>query len=161
MSTLRRQASRKTALSTGATARELGDAVSQLRRTIRRRLRRDLPHSALGGNELELVRLLLERSDIRVQDAAAALGLADNTVSTLVGRLSAQRLVVRTPDPVDGRAALLSLSPAARRRVADWRDRRSQMLATAIEELPAGERAALAAAIPALRSLRERLEAES
>jgi hypothetical protein len=35
------------------------------------------------------------------------------------------------------------------------------MLATAIEELPAGERAALAAAIPALRSLRERLEAES
>jgi DNA-binding MarR family transcriptional regulator len=161
MSTLRRQVSTKAAPSTSATARELGDAVSQLRRSIRRRARRDWPHAPLAGNELELVRLLLERSDIRVQDAAAALGLADNTVSTLVGRLSAQGLIERRTDPHDGRAALLTLSPAARRRVADWRDRRSQMIAAAIEGLPATERAALSAAIPALRSLRERLEADS
>jgi hypothetical protein len=35
------------------------------------------------------------------------------------------------------------------------------MIAAAIEGLPATERAALSAAIPALRSLRERLEADS
>jgi DNA-binding MarR family transcriptional regulator len=96
-----------------------------------------------------------------VQDAAAALGLADNTVSALVGRLSAQGWVRRKPDPTDGRAALLDLSAEARRRIADWKDRRGQLIESALDRLSARDREALAAAVPALRSLREVLEAES
>src|SRR5690349_2163432 len=101
-----------------ALARDLSDAIGQLRRSIRRNVRRGWPHPPLAENELELVRLLRERPGIRVQDAAAALGLADNTVSTLVGRLASQGWVRRKADPSDGRAALLDLSAEARRRIA-------------------------------------------
>jgi DNA-binding MarR family transcriptional regulator len=142
-------------------ARELGDVMGQLRRTLRRNVRRGWPHAPLAENEVELVRLLRGRPGIRVQDAAAALGLADNTVSALVGRLSSQGWVRRRTDPRDARAALLDLSSEARRRIADWKDRRGQLIGSAVDHLSPGERDALAAAIPALRSLREVLEAES
>jgi DNA-binding MarR family transcriptional regulator len=161
ITTLRRSvAGRKTELD-GGLARDLGDVLGQLRRTLRRHVRRGWPYAPLAENELELVRLLRERPGIRVQDAAAALGLADNTVSALVGRLSAQGWVRRKADPSDGRAALLDLSAEARRRIADWKDRRGQLIDSALDRLSARDREALAAALPALRSLREVLEVES
>ena len=142
-------------------ARDLSEAMGQLRRTVRRRVRRGFPHAPLGGNERELVLLLRDRADLRVGDAASALGLADNTVSTLVGRLSEMGLVQRRTDPRDGRAARLSLTPAARRRVADWGDRSAQLIGSAIDDLSPADRTALKAAIPAIRALRARLEEET
>lgn len=142
-------------------ARDLAEAVGQLRRSIRRQVRRGFPHVPLGGNERELVLLLRDRSDLRVGDAATALGLADNTVSTLVGRLSELGLVRRGTDPRDARVARLSLTPAARRRVADWRDRSAQLIGAAIDDLPASDRRALEDAVPALQALRSRLEEEA
>jgi DNA-binding MarR family transcriptional regulator len=161
ITTLHRSAARRKPEFDRDLARELGDVMGRLRRTIRRSVRRGWPHAPLAENEVELVRLLRERPGIRVQDAAAALGLADNSVSALVGRLSAQGWVRRQTDPHDGRAALLDLSAEARRRIADWQDRRGQLIGSAVDRLSTRDREALAAAIPALRSLREALEAES
>jgi DNA-binding MarR family transcriptional regulator len=161
IATLRRSAGGRKAQFDRELARELGDVLGQLRRTLRRHVRRGWPHAPLAENELELVRLLRERPGIRVQDAAAALGLADNTVSALVGRLTAQGWVRRQTDPSDGRAALLDLSAEARRRIADWKDRRGQLIGSALDRMSAHDREALAAAVPALRSLREVLEDES
>ena len=42
-----------------------------------------------------------------VAEAARSLGLAANTVSTLVGRLTVAGLIERTDDPADRRAAVL------------------------------------------------------
>jgi DNA-binding MarR family transcriptional regulator len=139
---------------------ELMQIVSRLRRTVRRRVRRDWPHRPLVESELELLRLVGEQPGVRVLDAASALGVAPNTVSTLVGRLTVAGLLERRVDPEDARAARLFLTRAARRRFADWRDRRQGVVGEAFRSLSGNEQLALAAAIPALRRLADRLEAE-
>jgi DNA-binding MarR family transcriptional regulator len=137
---------------------DLMDVVGRLRRATRRKVRREWPHQPLAESELELLRLVVHSPGTRVQDASAALGLAPNTVSTLVGRLSTAGLLRRTVDPHDGRVARLDLTPAAERRIADWRARRRDIVGGAMHALPTADRRAVAAALPALRRLVDLLE---
>jgi DNA-binding MarR family transcriptional regulator len=139
-------------------AGELIDLVSGLRRGVRRRVRRDWSHPRLTPSELELLLLVGDRPGMRVQDAAAAIGVAANTVSTLVGRLSAQGLLERRLDEDDARAARLVLTNAAVRRRAEWRDRRRDVIDGAMRPLAGGDRAAIEAALPALRRLLDAVE---
>ena len=74
---------------------DLMRVVGQLRRSVRRRVRQDWPHAPLPETHLELLRLVHDRPGLRVQEAAGALRLAPNTVSTLVNRLVAAGLVRR------------------------------------------------------------------
>jgi DNA-binding MarR family transcriptional regulator len=137
---------------------DLMDVVGRLRRATRRKVRRDWPHQPLAESELELLRLVVHSPGTRVQDASAALGLAPNTVSTLVGKLSAAGLLSRTADPEDGRAARLHLTPAAERRIGDWRARRRDIVGGAMHAMPTADRRAIAAALPALQHLVDLLE---
>jgi DNA-binding MarR family transcriptional regulator len=139
-------------------AAEVLAAVGRVRRTVRRRLRRDWPHAPLPQAQIELLVLLREQPGLRVQEAAAILGLAANTVSTLVGALDAAGLLERRPDPADRRAAALHLSTAAERRLGEWRDRRAALAGTALAGLTPADRAAIAAALPALHRLADALE---
>jgi DNA-binding MarR family transcriptional regulator len=82
---------------------ELMRVVGQLRRSVRRRVRQDWPHAPLPETHLELLRLVHDRPGLRVQEAAGALRLAPNTVSTLVNRLVAAGLLERRRDRRDGR----------------------------------------------------------
>ncbi len=135
------------------------DAVSRIRRSTRRLVRRDWPHRPLKESELELLRFVAERPGSRVKEAAGTLGLAENTVSTLVGRLVERGLLERRTDASDGRAAALALTPVAAQRMAAWRDRRRQVAGNALSALPAGDRDAIEAALPALRRFVDTLEA--
>lgn len=140
-------------------AEELMQAVSRLRRAVRRTVRRDWPHRPLTESEHELIRLVRATPGLRVQEAASALGLAPNTVSTLVGELCRQGLLERRADPADGRVARLHLTAAATRRISAWRDRRQQLVARELARLRPHERAALKAALPSLWRLVDALEA--
>ena len=137
---------------------DLMQVVGRLRRTVRRRVRRDWAYRPLAESELELLRLVDERPGLRVLDAAAALGVAPNTVSTLVGRLASGGLLERQPDPRDARAARLLVTGAARERFAAWRDRRQALVGEALARLDAEDRRAIQACVPALRRLVELLE---
>jgi DNA-binding MarR family transcriptional regulator len=137
---------------------DLMRVVGQLRRSVRRRVRQDWPHAPLPETHLELLRLVGERPGLRVQEAAAALRLAPNTVSTLVNRLVAARLLERRRDRRDGRAARLHLTRAAVQRIAAWRDRRQALVAQALGTLATADREAIAGALPALRRLADALE---
>jgi DNA-binding MarR family transcriptional regulator len=137
------------------TAEELLGSISALRRALRRRPGRPRELSELTGSELELVRLVRRRPASSVAEAARELGLASNTVSTLVGRLTASGVLVRSVDETDRRAARLDLSPAVRRRVEDWRDRRTETLDGALAHLSPEEQRALEAALPVLGRLAE------
>jgi DNA-binding MarR family transcriptional regulator len=132
--------------------------IGPLRRALRREGRRGLPGDPLPASQAELLRLVRLQPGIGVREAALQLGVAANTVSTLVNQLVAAGLLSRGRDPLDGRAARLELTARARRRVALWRDQREQALSAALDELDAGQREALERSLPALHKILEVLE---
>lgn len=93
--------------------------------------------------------------------AAAELGLAANTVSTLVRRLSDEGMLVRAPDPTDRRVARLELPEELARRVGAYRDRRMMALGAAIATLDTDEQATIAAATALLGRVADELERRS
>jgi DNA-binding MarR family transcriptional regulator len=134
------------------------EIIFRLRRAVRRRTRLDWPHRPLSESELEVLRLAFEEPGIRVSEAAMRLGLARNTISTLVGQLVDQDLIERASDPADGRVVHLAATDDARRRIARWRNMRRRTLIRAMDELDAEERRAMVEAAPALRHLIRILE---
>jgi DNA-binding MarR family transcriptional regulator len=131
---------------------------------VRRRLRRGARAAGgepLTGSQVELLRLVEGQPGVGVRDAAAALHLAPNTVSTLVGDLVAAGLLERRPHPVDRRAARLALTAAATERLQRRRDERNRMLTAALAELDAGDVAALRSSVPALERLLAVLERQA
>jgi DNA-binding MarR family transcriptional regulator len=120
-------------------------AMASLRRATRRRALRPEELSSLTGAQLELVRLVRRRPAISVAEAALELTLAPNTVSTLVRQLCELGFLVRSIDPSDRRVARLDLRPEIRRKVDAWRDRRVDVLASAISGLSVEEELVLLA----------------
>jgi DNA-binding MarR family transcriptional regulator len=145
------------------TDRDLGaalvDAVWGLRRVTRRVVRESFPEPALPPSEAELLALVSRAEGTTVNEAAQALQLAPNTVSTLVGRLARAGLLERRPDPADRRAARLHLTVAGTTRVRQFHRHREAVLARALDTLDDHERRALAAALPAMGRLADSLEA--
>jgi len=89
-------------------------------------------HTALTP---ELLRLVGRQPGISVRQAATELGLAANTASTLVSRLSADGLLVRTVDPDDRRVGRLRLTESAQRIADESRAARRAALGAVLERL--------------------------
>jgi DNA-binding MarR family transcriptional regulator len=100
--------------------------------------------------QAELITLVHDSPAIRVNEAASRLGVAANTVSTLVGRLVAGGLLERTADPSDARGGCLRLTATAESRVASWRGHRAAVIEEALSRLDIADSAAIEAALPAL-----------
>ncbi|QDO06218.1 MarR family transcriptional regulator [Streptomyces sp. S1D4-23] len=139
----------------------LADALAGVQRLIRRRLRRGTTAPRLRGAEIELLRLVVARPGIGVSEAAKELYLAGNSVSTLVNQLARDGYLNRETDPADRRAARLLPTPAADARLRDWRERRTALVRRQVARLDEAERAALEAALPALRKLAVNLHEEA
>ena len=140
---------------------ELADALVGVQRLIRRRLRGQMPDPRLRGAEVELLRLVVARPGIGISDAAKDLGLAANSVSTLVNQLAKVGYLVRETDPADRRAARLLPTPAAETRLREWRRRCAELVRRHVARLDEPHRRALHAAIPALRKLADTLHEEA
>ncbi|MEV7682865.1 MarR family transcriptional regulator [Streptomyces sp. NPDC088341] len=138
----------------------LADVLAGVQRMVRRRLREGMTAPRLRGAQVELLRLVAARPGIRVSAAAKELYLAGNSVSTLVNQLSRAGYLRRETDPSDRRSALLLPTQAATSRVTDWEARRSELVREQVARLTDEERAALAAALPALRKLAQNLHEE-
>ena len=129
------------------------DVLGATRRQLRRTVGRPFPEPGLSAAQAELVRHVRRNPGCSVASAAATLGIAPNTVSTLVRQLADAGLLRRAPDPSDRRAARLTLTPAARQRLTRWRSRRLVAVREAWDALPAADRRALTAAVPAMQAL--------
>jgi DNA-binding MarR family transcriptional regulator len=114
---------------------------------------------ALPDAQVELVVVVDAAPGIRVNDAATQLGVAGNTVSTLVSRLVTAGILERTADPSDGRGGCLNLTAAGQARVASWRRHRAAIIEEALSKLDVADGAAIEAALPALWRLSRLLEA--
>ncbi len=139
-------------------ARELMTAVGAIRRIARRAARHGFAGEPLPPAQSELLRLAAARPGLSVADAAHELRLAPNTVSTLVGRLTAAGPLERARAVSDGRSVRLSVTQAARQRIAGWRDLRAELAARALDQLSVGDREAIADALPALLRFAAALE---
>ena len=91
----------------------------------------------------------------RVTDLAVSQGVAQPSMTVLVTALERSRLVERRGDPADRRVALVALTAAGAELLKAQRRAGAEALIQLIGKLPADEAAALVAAIPALRHLRE------
>ncbi|MGY4708291.1 MarR family winged helix-turn-helix transcriptional regulator [Mycolicibacterium sp. CBM1] len=137
---------------------ELFSTVGRFRRTVRRAGGRAFGSSGLTESQAELLRLVGRQPGISVSAAAAELGLAANTASTLVSRLSAEGLLVRTPDPDDRRVGRLALTAPAQRLADASRAARRAALADALDRLEADDVEALTAGLRVLARITTTLQ---
>jgi len=141
----------------------LADAVSRLRRAMRRAGRAFGPGGALPGGlsvaQLEFLSCLAENPAARPGQVARLLRLAPSSVATLANGLGGAGLVVRTGGLADRRTAVLDLTAAGHAVVSDWQVVNSRILAVALTELPAASRRILMSSLPALRQLTSAVDA--
>ena len=115
------------------------------------------PEHALPASELEVMRLLVRRPGLSVNEIAGELRLQPTNASTAVGSLVRRGLLERERDAGDGR--VVRLTPTGRalehRRAQErhWGD----ALGEALDALPAREAARLRASAPALRRLAQQI----
>jgi DNA-binding MarR family transcriptional regulator len=138
-----------------STAARLAKAVGRVSRSLRYRTRAARAALGVTDSEAELLRLVRRQPGLRVHDAASELGIASNSVSTLVKQLTRQGLIERSSDPLDGRAACLRLTPEASAWLAQVGSAREAAITRALESLTSAERESLEAAMPALMRLAE------
>ncbi|MFE0423502.1 MarR family winged helix-turn-helix transcriptional regulator [Streptomyces sp. NPDC058953] len=142
-------------------AEEWGELLARVNRLVRRGLRHGLTGPRMPTAQAELLRLVRTNPGIRVSAAAEELRLAGNSVSTLVRQLTGLGLLVREPDRRDARAALLRVTPEAEERLRAWDDQRAALYREQWRRLSAPDRAALTAALPAMRRLAALLHEET
>jgi DNA-binding MarR family transcriptional regulator len=93
---------------------------------------------------------------LRIGDLAARERVSPPTMTRLVDVLADARLVDRRPDPEDRRGQLVELATAGSTLLAEIRRERTTLLSQRLAALSAEDRAALAAALPALEALQGR-----
>jgi len=104
---------------------------------FRRQLRRTAGGSFAGvtQSQAELLRLVGRQPGISVREAAEELGLAANTASTLVSKLTADQLLVRGVDPDDRRIGRLRLTEPAQQLADQTRASRRAALDVVLKQL--------------------------
>ena len=143
---------------------DIGDTLMTTMAAMRRQVRRELRPQGIGpqlrGAQIELLRVAHDRPGIGVAAAAKELHLAANSVSTLVNQLTELGMLVRETDPADRRAIRLYPTDAAVARMREWRQARAELVGAGIAALDEHDRCAIAAALPALRTLLANLDRE-
>jgi DNA-binding MarR family transcriptional regulator len=119
---------------------------------LTRMLRRDAP-VALSLGSISALSTVAAGGPMRVGDLAAAEGVRAPTMTRIVDGLVADGYAERIPDPGDRRACLVRATPAGVDVLAGARSARARLLAAGVARLPQRERAALAAALPAIEAL--------
>lgn len=132
------------------TAVVLGDAVVALVHAYQHAVR----HSATALPALETARLLGD-GELRLGELAARRGVCQSVISRQVGELEARGLVARRPDPLDGRAGLVRLTPEGRALFDDAGNLRRAWLHDTVARHPEAD---VRAAARLMRSLADELD---
>ncbi|WP_241989058.1 MarR family winged helix-turn-helix transcriptional regulator [Leucobacter luti] len=95
----------------------------------------------------------LSAAPARISVLAQQQRVAQPTMTELVQRLEGEGWLVRGADPDDGRATLVSVTPAGRGALADYRRTAAAAVDPHLAQLSAGDRATLARAVELIRHL--------
>jgi DNA-binding MarR family transcriptional regulator len=136
----------------------LAEGIARLRRALRRGARVADPGNPLAVAQLELLSALTEHPGARPGQLARLLHMRPNTVTTIVNTLAAQGMVSRAAAYGDRRAVELTATEAGQQAVLAWQATNAAVLHLALSTLPAPQRRALAAAVPALGALAQAVD---
>jgi DNA-binding MarR family transcriptional regulator len=112
--------------------------------------------AATGGLShglLSTMAVIAKRGPLRLTDLAQLEGVSAPSMTRTVAELEARGYVVRSPDPVDGRAVLIAAADAGTAAVLDARTSRAQLASQLLATLDETDAAAIVAALPALEHL--------
>ena len=129
---------------------ELDARVLALYWKVSRGTRREMSRSAAS-----VLGTLRDTGPRRITDLAATEAVAQPSMTTLVARLKRDGLVSRAPDPDDARAVRVAITAEGLERLTRMRAERGALMDAALARLEPAERAAIEAALPALRRLSE------
>jgi DNA-binding MarR family transcriptional regulator len=114
---------------------EMFGVVGRFRRQLRRSTGRGLDSTRLSESQSELLWLVGRQPGISVSAAAAELGLVPNTASTLVSKLVANGLLIRTVGETDRRVGQLRLAERTQQIIDASRAARRALLSEVLGEL--------------------------
>jgi DNA-binding MarR family transcriptional regulator len=137
---------------------EVFRVVGRFRRQLRRSTARGFDSARLTESQSELLWLVGRQPGISVSAAAAELGLVPNTASTLVSKLVAKGLLIRTAGEADRRVGQLRLAEAAQQIVDTSRAERRKLLSEVLGELDADQIDALAKGLEVLDTMTRLLQ---
>jgi DNA-binding MarR family transcriptional regulator len=127
-------------------AQQLDDAVVALRSAT-------LPRGGLSLTAAATLARLQRSGSARLTELAAAEGVTQPSMTSLIARLADQGLVHRAADPNDGRAVVLTLTAAGEEVLAQRRAERTHRIAGPLADLSPDDVARIADAVPALTRL--------
>jgi DNA-binding MarR family transcriptional regulator len=137
---------------------EVFGVVGRFRRQLRRSAGGGFESSRLTESQAELLWLVGRRPGISVSAAAAELGLVSNTASTLVSKLVAAGLLIRTVDATDRRVGQLRLAQPTQQIVDSSRAARRALLSEVLGELDDDQIDSLAKGLEVLDTMTRKLQ---
>lgn len=129
--------------------------VEPLRQAVIRLARRMRKHSAVGltPSQLSALSTLARHGPLRVGDLAAREQIGKSSVTRLVARLEALRLIARHSDSADGRSWRVELTDAGRELLTTSSEKANAYLSRQVAALSAADQRRLLEALPALERL--------
>jgi DNA-binding MarR family transcriptional regulator len=134
-------------------ATDLRVAMARIQRQLRARSRSDVTPSQFSA----LARIEQD-GPLRLGTLAESEGCTAATMSRIADGLEQRSLIERVTDPLDGRAALVRLSPQGGALLLELRTRASDALRRALGDLSTMDQSAIRKAIPALMRLTDALQ---
>ena len=113
------------------------------------------PQSDLSRTGAGTLSLLHREGPQRITTLADREAVSQPAMTGLVQRLEATGLVVREPDPLDGRATLIAITDDGRTTMQTRRQEHDQVIAERVAQLDRDQLALLLAALPAITNLSE------
>jgi DNA-binding MarR family transcriptional regulator len=137
---------------------EVFRVVGRFRRQLRKSAGRSFDSARLTESQSELLWLVGRQPGISVSAAAAELGLVPNTASTLVSKLVAKGLLIRTAGETDRRVGQLRLAGTTQQIVDASRAARRALLAEVLNELDDDQIESLTRGLEVLDTMTQRLQ---
>lgn len=118
-----------------------------------RALRQEAPNSEVGPGGLSVLVTLDAQGPQRIGALADAVAVTAPSMTRIVNALESDGFVVREPDPDDGRAQVVAMTPTGAALLTSGKEVKLAALRRRISELPSDDRLRLEAALPALELL--------
>jgi DNA-binding MarR family transcriptional regulator len=125
-------------------------AVTRLARILRYQ-----DPSGLSATQTSTLATVAHRGPLTLGDLAAREHVTPPTITRVVDKLEREGLVLRVPDPRDGRVVMVSLTAAGEAWVAETRSRKTAWLAERLQDLPGADLRCLADSARILTHLTE------